>query len=286
MKQLISNKYFNFTNVLFLAFSISALNCSVRGQNKPPFKKYKIQQEVFRYKLGNTIVKIVVSKTSKRPPALIYFNMHDNENTSVEAAKEILEKYGGTLIELENGGKRLIKFCLKDEQFTFDPNRIFTKTGIEKTLKYNGGYANEAKTETSKFAGRLESFIKDARIIVALHNNTDENYSIKSYEKGEEFEKDAKLVGTKPQIDTDDFFYVTDENLYKKLQGKNQNVALQDNANVTDDGSLAVYCGKRKISYVNVESEHGHLPEQKKMLEILRELTKDFGKVKKKIGRK
>jgi hypothetical protein len=212
--------------------------------------------------------------------------MHDNENTAVEATKETIKKYGGTLIELQNDGKRLINFSLKDERFTIDPNRIFTVEGIVKTLKNNGEYSTEAEKETNKFAGNLKNFLKNVRLVIAVHNNSNENYSVKSYETGGEYDTDAKLVNLEPEMDIDDFFFVTDDNLFRKLKTKNQNVALQDNSNATDDGSLSVYCGKNKIPYINVESEQGHLREQIKMLEILQGITKDFTRLKRKAKRK
>ena len=282
MKRLLPNKYFNLASSFLLVICLFAFNDSARGQNKPPLKKYKIEQKVFRYKLGDTIVKIVISKTSKRPSKFVYFNMHDNENTAAEAAKEVIKKFGSTLVELRNDGKRLINFSLKNEQFSIDPNRIFTKVGIKKTLKYSGEYPTQAENETNKFATVLKGILKNFRLIIAVHNNTDEKYSIKSYEKGEELGKDAKLINTNLKTDVDDFFFVTDKNIFKFLKEKNQNVALQDNANVTDDGSLSVYCGNQKIPYINVESEQGHLREQTKMLEILREVTKDFSRIKRK----
>ncbi len=286
MKRLLPNKYFNLASGFLLVICLFAFNDSTRSQNKPPLKKYKIEQKVFRYKLGDKIVKIVISKTSKHPSKFVYFNMHDNENTAAEAAKEVIKKFGGTLIELENDGKRLINFSLKNEQFTFDPNRIFTKVGIKKTLKYNGEYLTEAENETNKFAKMLKGVLKNFRLIIAVHNNTDENYSIKSYETGEEFGKDAKLVNINSDTDIDDFFFVTDKNIFKTLKEKNQNVALQDNVNVTDDGSLSVYCGNHKIPYINVESEHGHLREQIKMLEVLQKLIMDFSRTRRKNRRR
>ena len=269
-----------------LVICLFALNNSARSQNKPPLKKYKLKQEVFPYQLGDTTVKIVVNKTLPAVSKFVYFNMHDNENTAVEATNEIIKKYGGTLIELQNDGKRLIKFSVKDEQFTIDPNRIFTNDGIVKTLKNNGEYTIEAEKETNKFAAKLKDFLKNVRLVIAVHNNTDENYSIKSYEKDGEFEMDAKLVNINLETDVDDFFFVTDKNIFKFLKEKNQNVALQDNVNVTDDGSLSVYSGNHKIPYINVEGEHGHLTEQIKMLELLQEVTKDFSRVKRKARRR
>jgi len=286
MKRLIQSKHTNLVSIFLLVICLFALNYPAQSQTKSPLKKYKIKKEVFQYKLGDKTVKIVISKTSKRPSNFVYFNMHDNENTAVEATNEIIKKYGGTLIELQNDGKRLIKFSVKDEQFTIDPNRIFTNDGIVKTLKNNGEYTIEAEKETNKFAAKLKDFLKNVRLVIAVHNNTDENYSIKSYEDGGEFEKDAKLVNIKSEMDVDDFFFVTDKNIFKILKEKNQNVALQDNANVTDDGSLSVYCGNQKIPYINVESEQGHLREQTKMLEILQEVTKGFSRIKRKARRR
>jgi hypothetical protein len=286
MKRLILSKYAKSASIFWLVICLFALNYSAQSQNKPQLKKYKIKEEVFQYKLGDKTVKIVISKTSERPPKFVYFNMHDNENTAVEATKETIKKYGGTLIELQNDGKRLINFSLKDERFTIDPNRIFTVEGIVKTLKNNGEYSTEAEKETNKFAGILKNFLKNARLVIAVHNNSNESYSIKSYENGGEYDSDAKLVNLEPEMDVDDFFFVTEDNIFRKLKAKNQNVALQDNLNVTDDGSLSVYCGKNKIPYINVESEQEHLMEQIKMLEILQKLTKDFTRLKRKAKRK
>lgn len=282
MKRLIRDKYTKFASIFFLMICLFALNYSARSQNKSRLEKYKIKEEVFQYKLGDKIIKIVVSKTSKRLSKFVYFNMHDDENTAVEAVKAIIKKFGGTIIELQNNGKRLINFSLKDERFTFDPNRIFTKVGIEKTLKRNGKYTTVAKTETNKFAVKLRGFLKNYRLIVAVHNNTDENYSIKSYEKDGEFGDEAKFVNINSDADIDDFFFVTENSFFKFLKEKKQNVALQDNPKASDDGSLSVYCGSRKIPYINVESENGHLWEQTKMLEILQGLTKNFNRAKRK----
>ncbi len=265
---------------------ISPKNSATFNQNKSRLGKYKIRQVIFPYKIGETIVKIVVSKTSSASSKFVYFNMHDNENTAVEAAKDIIGRFGGTLVEMQHGGERLVKLSLKENQFTFDPNRIFTAVGIEKTLKSDTSQTNEMTGEAKKFAENLEKYLKAAKLIIAVHNNTDGNYSIESYTPGGEFENDAKLANINSKSDIDDFFFVTENGFYKTLKAKNQNVVLQDNEKVTDDGSLAVYCARKKISYVNVESEHGHLTEQTKMLEILQDLIKNFIRPKNKKPRK
>jgi hypothetical protein len=51
-----------------------------------------------------------------------------------------------------------------------------------------------------------------------------------------------------------------------KLAVGRYHIVLQDNTNVTDDGSLSVFCARGGIDYVNVEAEHGHLVRQLKMM--------------------
>jgi hypothetical protein len=230
-------------------------------------------QEIVDLKIGDNTIQSIVHKGIATSPS--YFNMHDNENTAVEATKTIIAKHGGYFVELKASGDRLIKFSIKGNSYTFDPNRIFTTVGIKKTLENYGNTSSEAEKEVSNFAGNLISkFFSNSEVIIAVHNNTDGQYSVKSYEVGQEFETDASKIYINPKEDIDDFFYVTTEKHFQMLKDKGFNVVLQNNINVTDDGSLSVYCGNKKITYVNVESEHGHLEEQVKMLEILKEVIK------------
>lgn len=228
-------------------------------------------QENLTLKLGESEFQAIVNRGKTLKP--VYFNMHDDENTSVEAAKWVADKIGGTVIELKHSGNRLINFQLKNKSYKIDPNRIFTSVGINKTLKNYGGTSPEAEAEVDKFAKKLiADFLKQTDTIIALHNNTNNEYSAKSYEKGGDFEKDAAQVFINPANDIDDFFFVTEEKHFNKIKEKGFNVILQDNKNVTDDGSLSVYCGNEKITYINIEAEHGHRAEQVKMLEVLREI--------------
>ncbi len=55
------------------------------------------------------------------------------------------------------------------------------------------------KTKQTNLPKKLKEFLKNARLIIAVHNNTDENYSIKSYEKDGEFAKDIKLANIDPE---------------------------------------------------------------------------------------
>lgn len=201
---------------------------------------------------------------------IIYFNIHDNENTSVKAAKSIFTEIGGKLIEIQAQGKRLISFSSNEKIYKFDPNRIFSENGIKNTLNSYGKHSQSSHTIIQNFADFIiDSLLVNAETIVTLHNNSNLKYSINSYKKGGKYEKDALNININPNYDPDDFFYVTDSIFFNKLKKKKFNIVLQDNKNVKDDGSLSVDCGKKNIRYINIEAQHGHLQEQISMLKIL-----------------
>jgi hypothetical protein len=225
--------------------------------------------ETTTLEVGQTPVRILATRGTH--PGALLVNLHDNENTSVEAAKSFVLKRGGTVVELRHSGRRLITFELSGKSYTFDPNRIFTKVGIAKTLAKYGRSSSHAEAEVERFAKSLVGkWLSGHETIVAMHNNTNGGLSVLSYEKGGEYATDAAKVYANPSHDADDFFYVTEEKLFNAIMAKGFNVVLQNNASVTDDGSLSVFCGQGKIRYINVEAQHGHRAEQSRMLEALR----------------
>ncbi len=227
--------------------------------------------ESISFKIGQDSIEILVYRGKKT--GIVYFNMHDDENTSAEVAKNFTAKYGGTFVELRQTGQRLISFRIGNETYKFDPNRIFTKVGIEKTLTNYGKYTKEAAKEVERFSKHLtDQYLSNVSTVVAMHNNTNNAYSVLSYQSGGEFENDALKVFTAPQNDIDDFFYVTSADVFNSISSMGYNVVLQNNAKVTDDGSLSVFSGLNNINYINVEAEHGHGDQQLKMLLSLREV--------------
>lgn len=65
---------------------------------------------------------------------------------------------------------------------------------------------------------------------------------------------------------------MTHPKLFDDLVKAGFSVVLQNNQGAPDDGSLSVYCGRRGITYVNVEAQHGAQAEQKRMLEAVLKL--------------
>ena len=199
---------------------------------------------------------------------VLLYNMHDNENTSAMAGRVFGEKYGGSYYELLHTGKRNLSFLFGEDSIHIDPNRIYTDTGVWLQLEKNK-VSDTAAFELIAFwrDSLLTSLrISERQLVIALHNNTANNYSFKSYQPGEIYADEAQASKRGSVRDKDDFFFVTDPEQYLRLSKGRYNVVLQSTETLTDDGSLSVYCGQLGIPYINVEAQHGHLPRQIKML--------------------
>ena len=91
-----------------------------RGAGDDRLPKTTVQQT----RLGET--DIAVATTEKAGARFVYVNLHDDENTSVEAVRDVVKNLGGRLVELRHTGRRLITFKLDASDYRVDPNRIFT----------------------------------------------------------------------------------------------------------------------------------------------------------------
>lgn len=224
--------------------------------------------------IGETTVDLVVHRS--QDAGLTYLNLHDDENTAVEATIAVLEERGGTLFELRHTGERNISFRLNDSTFTIDPNRIFTRRGIDASLSGHSESSPSAREAVRAFAQDLLDRVgfEELPLIATVHNNTDDRYSVLSYtDEGGTLSGDARFVHVSGETDRDDFYFVTSDDLYRALREMGENVVLQDNHLVEDDGSLSVLAGRLGIDYVNVEAEHGHVEKQREMIAALHDLV-------------
>jgi len=226
-------------------------------------------EKIVFYDLAGNTVPIKIQQYGEKNN-FVFVNLHDDEITSVDAAKRILEEYGGILIELENDGQRNIRFKLGEHLYTVDPNTIFSREGIKKSLEQFERTSVKAVNEVEMLGKRFLQLIPaDATCIIALHNNTPDAYSVVEYVPGNKRSVDSKKTCISDEQDPDDFFLTTDNRLYKELAKKGYNIILQDNKNCTDDGSLSVYCGQRNIRYINCETEHGKSAQYYEMMKAL-----------------
>jgi len=219
-----------------------------------------ITEKTIFYNLAGNLIPIKIRQYGERTD-VVFINLHDDEVTSVEAAKRVLEEQGGLLIEIENNAQRNIRFRLDRYFYKVDPNRIFSE---------DGRTSDKAIDEIEKLGQRIIQLIpEETKCVIALHNNTPDLFSVTEYAPGNKRSVDSKKVYINARQDTDDFFLTTDTNLYEKLADKGFNTILQDNKHCTEDGSLSVYCGKKNIRYINCETEHGKTEQYYEMMKAL-----------------
>ena len=225
------------------------------------------------YPLGLDSIRFLIRNPSEKQ-GIIYFNMHDNENTAVTAADSIVSQHGGQFIELKHRGKRWVEIKTVDKtSFCFDPNRIFTDLGIYKTLRTCLSYNIENQKLVKNFANFItDSLLNKPKIIIALHNNVN-GYSIKEYLEKGLYRHNADKIHVNEDLSIYDFYLVNDSTHFDYFQRLNYNVVLLSK-NADDDGSLSVYCQQENIPYINVEAKEGHFQEQYKMLKEIQELIK------------
>ena len=237
------------------------------SQTDPPYSPVKTK---YTFDWGNNSTSILVSQYGQSKD-VVMIHVHDDETTSAKAAKEVLQHTGGLIIELDNGGKRLVKFKKSGRWFFFDPNRIFSLKGIQQNLHFLNDHVTSAAISSVKAfsAFILQKIPISVNNVIALHNNDNGKYSIRSYKANGSHAKDASKLYIDRECDPDNFFIVTSTKLFRELKMKGYNVVLQNNTTARDDGSLSIYLGKRNITYINVEAEEGNHMEQEGMIESL-----------------
>ena len=198
-----------------------------------------------------------------------FLNVHEDEQTSIQALEKFALEHPINYCYFQHSGARRIRFSVGDSSCSIDPNRMFTDEGRRKTLKDGGFSSTVAERELRKFATNFLKGLHKAEVLVALHNNTPDNYSIHSYMPDSSEAQNTGRLYINPEMDPDDFIYTTDSVLFGKFCQHGVNAILQDASNFVDDGSLSVYCGFKKMRYVNIETEHGHLEEQLELLELV-----------------
>ena len=250
--------------VLFLATTF--LGIKTPGSDPATFAP---SDKVISQRLGDRSISIKVTQYGDYVHTCC-INLHDDEVTAVDAARSVLEKQGGLLIKIENNYKRNVSFPFKGLIYTFDPNRIFSRTGIMNSLKANGKINPLAIAEVERFAAELLRLIPDSiPCLIALHNNTDGDFSVRTYLPGGKRQTDAKQVYADEWQDIDDIALTTDQFIYDRMAAFGYNSILQDNVNVNRDGSLSVYYGEQNRKYINIETQHGRTAQYREMLKKL-----------------
>ncbi len=226
-------------------------------------------QDTVNIAVGTAKVQVIEHCYTPCDTNIIFINLHENENTSVQAATIYLGNKGGTLINLAHNGTRNITYKLQKNTFAIDPNRMFTSIGRKESLTGLSKYTTAAEAAIIPLSDHLlRKYIQNKKLVIALHNNTDSAYSILSYTVPDQEGNNADKVFINEAMDSDDFILTTDSTIFQRLQEQDINVILQSRM-AKDDGSLSIYAQQQFIPYINVEAQHGHIEEQAKMLQAL-----------------
>lgn len=220
------------------------------------------------YYLGQSQVNIQLVKYGKKESGIVFVNLHENESTGIAATQQYLQKRNGYFISINQNRERYISFEYDGKNYRFDPNRMFTKTGRIADLKLlNKQYTDDAEEIVEEFSNKIIAHIKNAKIVIAVHNNIDgKPLSVNSYRN--------RYVNRK--MDADDFILTTEESIFRKLKAKKINTVLETTSTSTDDGSLSWYCSQKNIPYINVEAQAGHRSEQLRMLNALTSIITNY----------
>src|SRR5262245_17369933 len=164
-----------------------------------------------------------------------YFAPHNDEQTSISAAKAVINQHGGRLVELSHSGERNIEFSIGTRVYKFDPNRMFSDVGAEQSLKeQTQGHSSPAAVAAVRRLGRLclaALRITEPGLLIGAHNNKNTNpndttFSILSYRNDPMFSPVAELVNVEPSQDIDNFFFLTETSDYNYVVGKGYNAVL------------------------------------------------------------
>ncbi len=204
---------------------------------------------------------------------LTFVNLHDNENTSAEAAIQTITRHGGRLVELRHGRGRNVVIRKHGMMNSFDPNRMFSEKGLRRSLANSTGLSDANLALGTRFATEVLNLIgySPAEPLVAVHNNTQGKLTIHDFQEGQLYGPDSRAVNLSTDQDPDDFFFTNSPGLFEALSDLGYNAALMAGT-PPDRGTLGCYINSIDGIYVNVETEHGHLKEQVAMLEDLQRL--------------
>ena len=192
--------------------------------------------------------------------------IHGDEKTAAILLKRHLKDNYGTAFLIENNKREVY---IND--YMVDPNRIFSKAGVEKNLiKFNG---NISKTAIDKMVNLIandkEIFFDritppNRGLLIALHNN------LHAYTIEDEIPLSTEIsLKNSEHPHHHNFFICTNRDDYNLLSKSPYNVVLQETDPEEDNGSLSWFANRKGVRFINIETRLGHLSTQTKMLQYI-----------------
>jgi hypothetical protein len=193
-----------------------------------------------------------------------YLLIHGNEETAREVLTRHMQAHEGIAFIIQNHTRNI-----PIEGGQIDPNRMFSRTGAEASLKRLNADWNPEKIQSALAIldrGR-DKLVKallppPGGVIIALHNNS-EGYSVTDEQP---ISDSASL---REPANPHAFYLCTSPADFEILATGPYNVVLQHDGPKEDDGSLSRLAAARGIRYVNLEVSLGHAGRQKEMLDWL-----------------
>ena len=193
-----------------------------------------------------------------------YIWIHGNESTAREVLLAHMRKVEGRAFLIENDVRNATI-----RSGVIDPNRMFTTTGAEKSLRNLNPLwdAFDVTAALASLARDRSDFLdailpRNGRLMVALHNNS------AAYSVDDEVPI-SDAVALNDAANPHEFMLCTIASDFQLLAKSPFNVVLQNTAPREDDGSLSRVAAARGIRYVNIEAAHGNAPAQQRMLDWL-----------------
>ena len=221
--------------------------------------------------IGDSVVR--VRSHEKKGLPILFVALHDNEDTGIQAAHNTIITYGGRLIELVAINQRWIPFNVGERRVVFDPNWMFSVSGVKRSLRDYRVYSPKACRMVTSFSRRIieELDVDRFKVVVSLHNNTNGGFSILSYGRKRRYASQVRKLHIRNHSDVDDFFLVTNIKMFRYIKMKNYNVALVKRHVVAGDGSLMGYSVEHGVDYLNIEAQHLHFSKQREMINLVLE---------------
>lgn len=217
--------------------------------------------------------RIFTIQNSKKKSGPLFVVPHDNENSAFVAGVYALRKYGGSLVAVESGERRIFKGQ--------DPNRNFG------TTKATAKRCRMQRAPAPKYTRAILKSRKRGRPIIALHSNANGwsgnggsgNISIRR--KGDAIPFVSAIARSRRLKDEDTLIVLAS----KKPPGKDRklarkvayftkkagvNVLYEHVTPASNDCSLSNYVTLKGLgTYFNIEVETGDVKTQKKIIDIV-----------------
>ncbi|RYZ00385.1 MAG: hypothetical protein EOO11_01825 [Chitinophagaceae bacterium] len=227
-------------------------------------KTFSLSQRKSYFRIGERVLALQRQVTDNESP-FVLLSLHNNESNVSGTARKYIYENGGEFFELLNDGQREIAFTLFEKQMNVDPNCIFTPKGRNQDLSINRKTDVVISHQINGLAQFILNELPFEKALVSLHGNAAGEYTIDDYKKGGQRQRDAWMLHRNPEKPATDFFVTTSRPVFDLLKQKNYNVVLQS-ARCSDDGSLAVFCGRTRRTYIGIETAQSNSASQEEMI--------------------